>query len=66
MLLPETVEEFIMYRNILNKESVCSRECFFCTRNLNTMVDELVNNPGYMEKIIESYADEVIEDEEWI
>lgn len=30
------------------------------------MVDELVNNPRYMEKIIESYADEVIEDEEWI
>ena len=30
------------------------------------MVDELVNNPGSMEKIIESYADEVIEDEEWI
>lgn len=67
MPLPETVEEFIMYRNILNKEMVCSRECFFCTRNkLNVMVDELVNNPGYMEKIIKSYADEVIEDEEWI
>ena len=30
------------------------------------MVDELINNPDYIKKIMESYTDEVIEDEEWI
>lgn len=67
MPLPKNVEEFIKYRNILNKERVCSKECTFCTRNkLNSMVDELINNPDYMKETIEKYTDEVIDDEEWI
>lgn len=67
MPLPETIEEFIMYRNILNKESVSNKECLFCTRKrLNSMVDKLINDSDYIKKIMESYTDEVIEDEEWI
>lgn len=51
MPLPETIEEFIMYRNILNKESVSNKECLFCTRKkLNSMVDKLINNPDYIKK----------------
>lgn len=67
MPLPETVEEFIMYRNILNEEKVCSKECSFCTRSkLNEMVEELINNPNHLKKIAESYDEEEIEDEEWL
>ena len=30
------------------------------------MVDKLINDSDYIKKIMESYTDEVIEDEEWI
>jgi len=51
MPLPETIEEFVMYRNILNKESVSNKECLFCTRKkLNSMVDKLINDSDYIKK----------------
>lgn len=67
MPFPVTVEEFIRYRNVLNNEKACAKECFFCTRNkLNQIVEELLHNPSHLKKIVESSVDGEIEDDEWI
>lgn len=67
MPLPQNVEEFIRFRNILNNDYICNGVCLFCTRlKLNEAVNSLLKNPQKIEEIMCNDEKEEIEDAEWI